>query len=480
MTTARLLAATLAAVMIAPVASAQLLLNEANAVGVNTDTFVQTGEIYEGYDFGILPYSGNSNPPLSGAPRGNPFPADVDSATTGNQTTLPNGWDGSTGWARIQFNGGDWIELVVTEDMADLRGYTLYWENIDTGSSIGETAGDRGAMKFTNDPIWNNLRAGTIITISEDDSANEIRDSFPEGPVQSFLNDTGHDYDLSTDGSYDLIGNRSKAQAIADILTAGNSAATNDVHIHVHLDESLTDNGIATQYFEANSDIKVDNDAWRFAIFNDSNTALTPTLVESEVDRSALDLTTGMVGEFVGESAPDYGDNTGGGGVNNQELLIYHGPVGSDNALTLDSTSESEDYEDVDFSTFGRINLFNDQVESTLDGAQDLTALYAWLNDLVEGDANYDGAVDTGDLAILAGNFGTLGGVTWIGGNFNGDGNVDTGDLAILAGNFGATAPVAAAASAVVVPEPAAGLLAAIGLLAAAARRRQTTDKASA
>ncbi|MEM6332315.1 MAG: dockerin type I domain-containing protein [Planctomycetota bacterium] len=476
MTTARLLTAVLAASTLTSAASGQLLLNEANAVGVSTDTFIDTGAIYEGFDYGILPYSGNDNPPLSGTPGGNPFPADVDSATPGNQTTLPNGWDGSTGWSRIQFNGGDWIELVVTEDMADLRGYTLYWENEETGGDPGVTADDRGAMKFTNDPIWNNLRAGTIITISEDDSVNEIRDSFPEGPTQSFLNDTGFDYDLSTNASYDPIGNRSKAQAIADILTAGNSAATHDVHIHVHLDESFTDNGIATQFFEAGSDIKVDNDGWRFAIFTADNTALTPTVVESGVDRSALDLTTGMVGEFVGESADDFGDNTGAGGINNQELLNYHGPLGT--GIALDGTSENEDYEDVDFSTFGAINLFNDQVESTLDGAQDLTALYAWLNDLVDGDANYDGVVNTGDLAILAANFGTTGGITWTQGNFNGDGSVNTGDLAILAANFGATEPATAPinAASAAVPEPATAALAALGLLALATRRGRAAD----
>ena len=112
-------------------ASAQLILNEANAVGITaSNNYLQDGEVYEGYDYGVIPYSGNSNPPTAGVNPGNPFPADVDSGTAGLQTTLPNGWDGSTGWARIQENGGDWLELVVTSDLTDLRGYTLYWKTL--------------------------------------------------------------------------------------------------------------------------------------------------------------------------------------------------------------------------------------------------------------------------------------------------------------------------------------------------------------
>jgi hypothetical protein len=53
------------------------------------------------------------------------------------------------------------------------------------------------------------------------------------------------------------------------------------------------------------------------------------------------------------------------------------------------------------------------------------------------GDANYDGAVDVGDLGILAANYGTTSGSVWAKGDFNGDGAVDVGDLGILAANYG-------------------------------------------
>jgi uncharacterized protein (DUF2141 family) len=53
------------------------------------------------------------------------------------------------------------------------------------------------------------------------------------------------------------------------------------------------------------------------------------------------------------------------------------------------------------------------------------------------GDANGDGAVDVGDLGILAANYGTVNNATWANGDFNGDGAVDVGDLGILAAHYG-------------------------------------------
>ena len=256
------------------------------------------------------------------------------------------------------------MELVVTTDHLDISGWTLYWENDDVaGGGIGTSPDERGFVKFTNDALWTDLRAGTIITITESNSVDEISDG----------GDTGYDYDLSTDLSFQPI--------------------TGDWHINVHADESLLDVGTATQYFEGYSDVKVDNDAWRVALFDSSNTSLAAA-VETAVDRSSLDLTTGLVGEFVGESAAGYGVNTGAGGINSKEVLANLGtPV-------TDGTSQAENYEDVDFSTFGRENLYNANfIESTLTGVQDFSALRAWLGLL--GDYNDDGAVGQTDLALV-------------------------------------------------------------------------------
>ncbi len=45
--------------------------------------------------------------------------------------------------------------------------------------------------------------------------------------------------------------------------------------------------------------------------------------------------------------------------------------------------------------------------------------------------------MDVGDLGILAGNYGAVGGVGWTNADFNLDGCVDVGDLGILAGHYG-------------------------------------------
>jgi hypothetical protein len=63
-----------------------------------------------------------------------------------------------------------------------------------------------------------------------------------------------------------------------------------------------------------------------------------------------------------------------------------------------------------------------------------------WSMDLhvaLGGDANLDGAVDVGDLGILAGHWGVADGADWSQGDFTGDGAVDVGDLGILAGGWG-------------------------------------------
>jgi hypothetical protein len=64
------------------------------------------------------------------------------------------------------------------------------------------------------------------------------------------------------------------------------------------------------------------------------------------------------------------------------------------------------------------------------------------------GDANGDRVVDFLDLAKLAQNYNTNGGMTWAQGDFNGDGNVDFLDLAILAQRYNWSLPAAGASAA--------------------------------
>ena len=344
-------------------AQAQLILNEANAVGA--ESYLQTAldKPYEGFDFGALPHSGNNNPVNYPFSPGNPFPADVDAGTTGNQTTLPNGWDGTTGWARVKGNGGDWMEFVITQDHTDLRGYTLFWENDDGPKNgvVGETPVERGFVKFTNDVAWADFRAGTIITISERDTTTggngnlpEIRDMYPLAPPVDeggpSPHDTGYQYALTTDLSFNL--------------------NANDWHIHFQCDEDITDApsegglGQDTQYFEAFSDVKVDNDDYQISVYGKTNTTIT---AQCEQEGVITDLTTGLVQSPVGESAPNWSEIPGGGGVNNQEVINL-------DANPSDSCTNSY-YEDCDWSTFGAPNMYNVATEDTLDGVQDFSTL---------------------------------------------------------------------------------------------------------
>ncbi|NCC52127.1 MAG: hypothetical protein EOM20_13040 [Spartobacteria bacterium] len=91
-------------------------------------------------------------------------------------------------FGRIQGNGGNWMELVVVKDHADLRGWKLCWaEPGDLMSEAGITnwapTGEdlwygayygldgatvkQGVVTFSEDALWGDLRAGTIITIIE-------------------------------------------------------------------------------------------------------------------------------------------------------------------------------------------------------------------------------------------------------------------------------------------------------------------------
>jgi hypothetical protein len=105
---------------------------------------------------------------------------------------------------------------------------------------------------------------------------------------------------------------------------------------------------------------------------------------------------------------------------------------------------------------------------------------------LLDGDADFDGAVGTGDFSLLASNFGDVSGnATWGAGDFDHDGRVTTGDFSLLAGNFGAALPglpapgitpeaaAAFAAFAAAVPEPGTASLAVLTAVSALGRRRR-------
>ena len=69
-----------------------------------------------------------------------------------------------TYWGTVAGNGGDWFEMVVTEDHLDMRNWSLLiqWDDDNTPGA------DSRILDITNNDIWSDLRSGTIITVSED------------------------------------------------------------------------------------------------------------------------------------------------------------------------------------------------------------------------------------------------------------------------------------------------------------------------
>lgn len=70
-------------------------------------------------------------------------------------------------WGERLGNGNDWFELVVISDGLNMVGWELVVVN-DAGSANEESF----LLKLTNATVWQNLRSGTLITISEDLRSN--------------------------------------------------------------------------------------------------------------------------------------------------------------------------------------------------------------------------------------------------------------------------------------------------------------------
>ena len=100
----------------------------------------------------------------------------------GNTTNLPS----DSYFGRIQGNGGDWIELVVVGDNVDIRGWTL---------DICASGFCNDQLTFSNHLVWSDLRAGTIITVAEDEPTDL---SFDPGSGDWWMNVQAHSGGTST------------------------------------------------------------------------------------------------------------------------------------------------------------------------------------------------------------------------------------------------------------------------------------------
>ncbi len=146
-------------------------------------------------------------------------------------------------FGRVLGNGGNWMEFIVTVDHLDIRGYKLLWaETLNTatnGSDLWYGSGgiEQGVITFSNNMVWSDLRAGTIITVCEYDastSGGAKNDDFTFDPcngdwwinAHTFNNPTY--FTTSTNKTLDIPGNFSTGNNswLMEIRDASNALVT--------------------------------------------------------------------------------------------------------------------------------------------------------------------------------------------------------------------------------------------------------------
>jgi hypothetical protein len=395
--------------------AAGLVLNEYSAV--KDGEFLDPGSTdYKGYDYGLL----------------------------GEMAGLAGGSK-----LRVAGNGDDWIELLVTEDRMDLRGWEIQWlerENPSPYDTDGRTLWQapygtdmstkkHGTITFSDSLLWSDLRSGTLITIIEDPTTTAEREVW-DANVNDFVSVGNVTIDGRTNSTY------------------GPTTGDWSINICTEEEQSLYDADGNYERLLVTDTTTSDDSAGQFMVNNDQWAAW---IVDANGD-VAFD----MVGEDLVADPTNHILGWGGGGVNSQEAAGLEDPA--------DWTAPTaNDYDDHDYTTFGTANTFSGNSET-----QDFSTLRAVVP--TSGDATLDGEVNLTDLTLLGSNYGATSGATWATGDFSGDGAVNLTDLTLLGSEYGYTETYAAerlpgGAGAAGVPEPATmSLLALAG--AALLRRR--------
>jgi hypothetical protein len=216
-------------------------------------------------------------------------------------------------FGRVLGNGNNWIELVVTQDHLDIRGWKLRWaENLkftSTGQDLwyGDGFVNQGIITFSSDARWSDLRAGTILTVIEFQASGQAS--------------PGYDTDFTFD------------------------PCNGDWWINVH---TMANSGLISTVTNVSGDgpgnFSVGNDGWLLQVVNAAGEVVTPA---------------------CGEGAFGYQ----GGGVASTETGRLEGDPSQ--------VSDSSMYDDADSSSFGRPNSWGDPVNIECKASQDLSALRA-------------------------------------------------------------------------------------------------------
>ena len=370
----------------------------------------------------------------------------------------------------IEGNGGNWFELLIIEDHADMRGWQFSWTEDETVGDTDEIAS--GVITLSNADLWSDIRDGSILTFTETVDANVT-------PDVSTATDTSYD-PFNVDWWINVATQEEQVKGAAGLATT----TTNDGEP---------------------GDFSVGKDDWMITILNANNETV-----------------FGPAGEGIG-------DAWAGGGVGSEEGGSLEGPVASaDVPLTLDVwksiTPVSEYYDDTGSTSFGGANSDYDEINEVFITTQDLSALRdpvtqgggilgdfnddqvlnaddidlltsavaandqdrrfdvnldgavsaadrdTWVNELKQtyfGDANLDDEFNSNDIVVVltAGEYEDAlpGNSTWATGDWNGDTEFTSSDLvtALTGGGYEMGPRQAVAA----VPEPTSLVLLLIGLL---------------
>lgn len=201
-------------------------------------------------------------------------------------------------FGRVLGNQNNWIELVVTQDHLDIRGWKLRWaENLKFGTNgtdlwYGDSNVNQGIITFSNDARWSNLRVGTILTVIEFKATGQTQ--------------LGYDDDFTFDPC--------------------NGDWWINVHTMANTGLISTVTNVAT---DAAGNFSVGNDGWLMQVVNAAGQVVTPS---------------------CGEGALGYA----GGGVSSTEVCRLEG----DPRMVTDTSM----YDDADGSSFGRPNSWGDPV----------------------------------------------------------------------------------------------------------------------
>ncbi len=225
-------------------------------------------------------------------------------------------------------NGGDWVELVVTIDHLDIRGWQLRMAETDNtpgnadqanGTDLWFGAGniEQSIITFSQNALWSDLRAGTIITIIESSTANG---------------------GLDTDVSFN--------PCAGDWWI--NINASDTAYVSTQINISLNSDGCAGVGTVSPGTFNVGNDSWELTIVN-----------------AALQVQMGPIGEGYAGTA-----NWQGSGINSRETV----------RLSQNPSSSPSFYEDCDQSSFGHPNRWSETISPTVSCPrfQDFKTLRSW------------------------------------------------------------------------------------------------------